>query len=176
MWFSLGHSSVVVIMCIVIALGSQYMREHLQDAQDVGAIVGTAVSATVLFIIGSVNMWAAYRLSLRWKKLGAFERAKRRVLQQRRAGGPEGAAEFSAAELQAAHEWEHGAGLEHEHGPAAGQNAALLAAVAAAGGGGGGGVGGHGLGEEHDESDGHTHIVQVRDPSHSLHHTHTSCM
>ena len=29
LWFSLGHSSVVVIMCIVVAAGSSYMREHM---------------------------------------------------------------------------------------------------------------------------------------------------
>jgi high-affinity nickel-transport protein len=69
LWFSLGHSSVVVIMCIVVAAGSSYMREHMNNAQNVGAIIGTVVSGTVLFLIGGVNFYVCYKLLIRWRRM-----------------------------------------------------------------------------------------------------------
>ena len=55
LWFSLGHSAVVIIMCSVVAAGSAWARTHMANAQDIGAIVGTVVSSTVLFLIGGAN-------------------------------------------------------------------------------------------------------------------------
>jgi high-affinity nickel-transport protein len=69
LWFSLGHSSVVVIMCIVVAAGSSYMREHMDNAKNVGAIIGTVVSGSVLFLIGAVNFYVCYKLTIRWRRL-----------------------------------------------------------------------------------------------------------
>jgi high-affinity nickel-transport protein len=68
LWFSLGHSSVVVILCIAIAAGSSYLREHLSDAQSIGLIVGTAVSAAMLLLIGGVNLWITVKLAKTWRK------------------------------------------------------------------------------------------------------------
>jgi len=67
LWFSLGHASVVVIMCVVVSLGSTYARSHLHSFQTTGAVVGTAVSATVLFAIGGFNMYIAWGLLKRWR-------------------------------------------------------------------------------------------------------------
>ena len=71
LWFSLGHASVVVIMCIVVSASSDFMRTHLDSTEDVGSIIGTAVSATVLFLIGGFNMWVACSLIKRWRTLRA---------------------------------------------------------------------------------------------------------
>lgn len=60
LWFSLGHSTIVVILCILIAVGSTYARDHLDSASSVGSIVGTIVSATVLLLIGSLNLYVVF--------------------------------------------------------------------------------------------------------------------
>jgi len=43
------------------------MRKHMASYQNVGAVIGTAISATVLFIIGSVNMYVAIGLLKKWR-------------------------------------------------------------------------------------------------------------
>jgi len=69
LWFSLGHSSVVCIMCIAVVIGRSFIKQQLINAERVGAIVGTAVSATMLLTIGSVNMFIAYRLLCQRQKV-----------------------------------------------------------------------------------------------------------
>ena len=71
LWFSLGHSSVVVILCAAIAGGSTYARSSIGSSNNVGNIIGTAVSATVLLLIGTFNMVIAHRLARRWAEMRA---------------------------------------------------------------------------------------------------------
>ena len=56
LWFSLGHCTVVLVMCTAVAAGSSYIRDHLGNAESIGAIIGTAVSASMLFLIGFINL------------------------------------------------------------------------------------------------------------------------
>mmetsp|Transcript_42417 Transcript_42417/g.133842 ORF Transcript_42417/g.133842 Transcript_42417/m.133842 type:complete len:375 (-) Transcript_42417:120-1244(-) len=65
LWFSLGHSSVVGMICVATACGAGYLK-HSGVFEGVGAVVSTAVSASVLFLIGFVNLLsllAAHRSS-----------------------------------------------------------------------------------------------------------------
>jgi high-affinity nickel-transport protein len=52
LYFSLGHSTVVVLACLLIAATAS----GLQGAKDFGGTVGTAVSAGFLLIIAAVNL------------------------------------------------------------------------------------------------------------------------
>eukprot|EP00946_MAST-07B_sp_MAST-7B-sp1_P000775 g775.t1 len=61
-WFSLGHSSVVVILCAGVAFGSAYLRKHLSDVKSVGAIIGTSVSSAVLMLVACLNIFVAWKL------------------------------------------------------------------------------------------------------------------
>ena len=56
LWFSLGHSTVVVALCLLVAGGSSYARDHVDSLADVGGAVGGAVSAATLIVIGAVNL------------------------------------------------------------------------------------------------------------------------
>src|SRR6202043_49105 len=47
-YFSLGHSTVVVMLSLAIAVGAAIVKDHLPSLQRVGALVGTSVSATFL--------------------------------------------------------------------------------------------------------------------------------
>jgi nickel/cobalt transporter (NiCoT) family protein len=62
MWFSLGHSTIVVITCIVVAATSGALEQRFQGFQNLGGIVGTAVSASVLMILGLGNLWILVKL------------------------------------------------------------------------------------------------------------------
>jgi nickel/cobalt transporter (NiCoT) family protein len=56
-WFSLGHSAIVIITCIVVAATSGAPEQRFKGFENVGGIVGTVVSASVLLILGLGNLW-----------------------------------------------------------------------------------------------------------------------
>ena len=61
-WFSLGHSTIVVITCIVVAATSGALEKRFEGFRNVGGIVGTSVSAGVLILLGIGNAWILWKL------------------------------------------------------------------------------------------------------------------
>ena len=61
-FFSLGHSTVVVVTCVVVAATSGALRSRFDDLARVGNIVGTAVSAVFLIALCGANGWVLHRL------------------------------------------------------------------------------------------------------------------
>jgi high-affinity nickel-transport protein len=57
LFFSLGHSTVVVLASIAIAVTATAVGGRLAPWRDVGGIVGTAVSATFLLTIAVMNLF-----------------------------------------------------------------------------------------------------------------------
>lgn len=70
-YFSLGHSTVVVLALLVVATAAAAMRDRLETFHDVGGTIGTAVSTLFLLTIGIANL--AILKSI-WR---AFTRARR---------------------------------------------------------------------------------------------------
>ena len=54
-FFSLGHSSVVFILSILVAIGTIFMKENLPEFQRIGGLIGTSVSSIFLLIIALIN-------------------------------------------------------------------------------------------------------------------------
>jgi nickel/cobalt transporter (NiCoT) family protein len=54
-FFSLGHSTVVILMSLLVAQGTGYVKNHFPEFQQVGGIIGTSVSAFFLLLIAVVN-------------------------------------------------------------------------------------------------------------------------
>jgi high-affinity nickel-transport protein len=54
-FFSLGHSTVVVLMCLAVALGTDYLRDNPQF-KEVGELIGGAVSAAFLLLLAFLNL------------------------------------------------------------------------------------------------------------------------
>lgn len=54
-YFSLGHSTVVVVLTLAIVLAAGAMRAHLPSLEGVGGMVGTGVSAAFLLTIAAIN-------------------------------------------------------------------------------------------------------------------------
>ncbi|KAL2200826.1 high-affinity nickel-transport protein-domain-containing protein [Corynascus similis CBS 632.67] len=80
-FFSLGHSTVVIVTCVVVAATAGALRERFDDFQRVGGIVGTSVSAAFLLLLCAGNGWVLWRLVKRLRS----------VLEQQRAASAAGA-------------------------------------------------------------------------------------
>jgi high-affinity nickel-transport protein len=66
-WFSIGHSTVVVLAALAVAATTTTLAAHFNSLKDIGGIVGTLVSTMFLFIIAAmnivilVNVWRTFR-------------------------------------------------------------------------------------------------------------------
>jgi high-affinity nickel-transport protein len=56
LYFSLGHSTVVIIAATILALAAATMKDRMEAFKSVGGVVGTAVSSAFLLIIAAANM------------------------------------------------------------------------------------------------------------------------
>ncbi|KAA1469899.1 NicO-domain-containing protein [Dentipellis sp. KUC8613] len=86
LFFSLGHSTIVIVVNVAIAISTD-VADRIGGVGSVGGIVGSAVSATFLFIVGLANSIILYRI-LR----------KRRQNKRRRAAQLERGEEINADE------------------------------------------------------------------------------
>jgi len=71
LFFSLGHSSIVVIASAIIAASAAALQGQLSAFHEIGGVIGTLVSAFFLLMIGLANLLVLRGI---W---GAFGRAKR---------------------------------------------------------------------------------------------------
>ena len=55
MWFSLGHSTVVVALIVALVFATRAVTSNIAALQSTGAVVGTLVSGSFLWIIGFIN-------------------------------------------------------------------------------------------------------------------------
>ncbi|KAF7346448.1 Nickel/cobalt efflux system [Mycena sanguinolenta] len=74
LFFSLGHSSIVILVNVAIAISSD-VYNRLNGVGTIGGIVGTAVSGSFLFIVGLANS------IILWRIIKKRQKAKRRQQQ-----------------------------------------------------------------------------------------------
>lgn len=55
-YFSIGHSSVVFLMAVLLGISVKWAKQELPHFQDIGGTVGTIVSGTFLLLIGILNL------------------------------------------------------------------------------------------------------------------------
>ncbi|KAH8104710.1 NicO-domain-containing protein [Cristinia sonorae] len=75
LYFSLGHSTIVIVVNIAIAISTS-VYDHIDGVGKIGGIVGAAVSATFLFIVGLANSIILWKILSRRRKF-KNERARR---------------------------------------------------------------------------------------------------
>jgi len=56
LFFSLGHSTVVVMLCALAAIAGSYAQAHIPFWKDLGGRVGTGVSTAFLYAIAAINL------------------------------------------------------------------------------------------------------------------------
>jgi high-affinity nickel-transport protein len=55
-FFSLGHSTIVVSLCVLLVIAASYVHTQMRTWQNIGGLVGTLVSAGFLYIIALINL------------------------------------------------------------------------------------------------------------------------
>src|SRR5579872_3518697 len=75
LYFSLGHSTIVVALSIAIAIATTALQDRFDTLKNVGGVIGTLVSALFLFAIALANIMvliAIYRTFRAVRQGGAF--------------------------------------------------------------------------------------------------------
>src|ERR1039458_7939782 len=71
LFFSLGHSTIVILASIAMAVAAVAMQNTLEAFHNIGGVIGTTLSALFLLVIGVANLFILK--SIWW----AFARARR---------------------------------------------------------------------------------------------------
>jgi len=67
LWFSLGHSTIVFALTIFVAITASLVSDYYANAAEVGALVGTLISASFLYLIGAINLYCLVVLLYNWR-------------------------------------------------------------------------------------------------------------
>ena len=62
MWFSLGHSTIVVGLIISLVVATRAVVEAIPGLQEIGSLLGTTVSGVFLWFIGIINIVIAFEV------------------------------------------------------------------------------------------------------------------
>ena len=68
-FFSLGHSTIVILLSILIALSASFVTKNLPSLQALGSIIGTAVSSFFLLMIGIINLVTLIDIFKIWSRV-----------------------------------------------------------------------------------------------------------
>jgi high-affinity nickel-transport protein len=68
-FFSLGHSTIVIITSIVVAATASAVSKKFNNFSHVGSIIGSSVSATFLLLLGIMNLFIGYKLLVHMRQL-----------------------------------------------------------------------------------------------------------
>lgn len=68
-FFSLGHSTIVIITSIVVAATAAAVSSRFDSFSTVGGIIGTSVSAAFLILLGLMNAYILYKLYRQMQKV-----------------------------------------------------------------------------------------------------------
>lgn len=68
-FFSLGHSTIVIILSLLIALSAEFMRNQLPIIEKFGVIFGTFISSFFLLLIGIINLLTFFAILFTLKKI-----------------------------------------------------------------------------------------------------------
>jgi high-affinity nickel-transport protein len=66
-YFSLGHSSVVLLLALGIGCAASLVKQYLPALQDFGSIIGAAVSGTFLCVVGLLNLVVLIGMLKAWR-------------------------------------------------------------------------------------------------------------
>ncbi len=70
-FFSLGHSTIVVGLSVLIAIAAAFIKTNIPSLQSAGGLIGTSVSALFLYLIAFIN------LLVLWEIFRTFQKVKR---------------------------------------------------------------------------------------------------
>lgn len=65
-FFSLGHSTVVLLLATLLILAASVIKQQLPELQSIGGLIGTSVSGLFLWLIGVLNLLVLLDLMKVW--------------------------------------------------------------------------------------------------------------
>jgi high-affinity nickel-transport protein len=70
-YFSLGHSTIVFALSLLIAVSASFVKVNLPQMQHLGGIIGTSVSGTFLLIVAALNLVVLLEIWKTWRTVRA---------------------------------------------------------------------------------------------------------
>jgi len=74
-WFAVGHSAVVILLALAIAITAAAVASRFDSLKSLGSIVGTLISTLFLFLIAAINVVILFGIGKAFRKVrrgGAF--------------------------------------------------------------------------------------------------------
>ncbi len=68
-FFSLGHSTVVILLSVAIAIAAVFVKNVIPSLQSAGGIIGTSVSALFLYLIAFINILVLWEIFQTFRKV-----------------------------------------------------------------------------------------------------------
>lgn len=68
-FFSLGHSTIVILLSVILAISASFVTKNLPSLQEAGSIIGTAVSSLFLLMIGLINLITLVDIFKIWSRV-----------------------------------------------------------------------------------------------------------
>jgi len=68
-FFSLGHSTIVILLSVAIAIAAVFIKNVIPSLQSAGGIIGTLVSATFLYLIAFINFLVLWEIFQTFRKV-----------------------------------------------------------------------------------------------------------
>ncbi len=68
-FFSMGHSTVVFLLSVLIAISAAFVKTNLPQMKNVGGVIGTSVSGVFLVIIAIINLIVFVDIYRTWRKV-----------------------------------------------------------------------------------------------------------
>ncbi|MUM65042.1 HoxN/HupN/NixA family nickel/cobalt transporter [Acidianus infernus] len=78
LFFSLGHSTIVILLSVALTIVTRAVESSIPTLENIGSITGTLVSGLFLYIIGFLNLVVLFEIYELFKqaKLGKLDEAK----------------------------------------------------------------------------------------------------
>jgi nickel/cobalt transporter (NiCoT) family protein len=68
-FFSLGHSTIVILLSVLIAITASQIQQKFPELQHIGGLIGTTVSAAFLLLIALINLLVLYGVVQAFRKV-----------------------------------------------------------------------------------------------------------
>jgi len=75
-FFSMGHSTVVFLLSVLVAISAAWVKTNLPQMKNVGGVIGTVVSGVFLVVIAIINLIVFIDIYRTWRKVvqgGAYD-------------------------------------------------------------------------------------------------------
>src|SRR5947209_4956725 len=68
-FFSLGHSTVVFALSVLVAVSAAFVKTNLPRMQNVGSVIGTSISGSFLLVIAIINLLVLADIYRTWRQV-----------------------------------------------------------------------------------------------------------